>query len=161
MIKTFFDWYNRHYQLNLRLATLLFILQLVHLVWLTCNVVLFRLLGVHVFPSQLDWLVAAIDYAEIPALVSVSFIYINDIFLGKAIKKAWLYLLLLNSQWIHLFWITDEIILESFTGQAIVAIPVWLAWIAILVDYLELPVIYDTVRRSLNPILFKKNQSLG
>ena len=27
------------------------------------------------------------------------------------------------------------------------ALPVWLAWVAILIDYLELPVIYDTLRK--------------
>lgn len=25
-------------------------------------------------------------------------------------------------------------------------LPVWLAWIAIFIDYLELPVIYDTIK---------------
>ena len=29
------------------------------------------------------------------------------------------------------------------------ALPIWLAYVAILIDYLELPVIYDTVRRLL------------
>ena len=76
-------------------------------------------------------------------------IYINEIFLGKVTKKAWLFLLLLNSQWLHLFWITDEIVLETFTGQALFPIPVWLAWIAISIDYLELPVMYDTVTKTL------------
>jgi hypothetical protein len=26
-------------------------------------------------------------------------------------------------------------------------LPIWLAWIAILIDYLELPVIYDTLKK--------------
>lgn len=149
ILKKFFDWYNRNYQFHLRLATLLFVLQIIHLIWLTCNVVLFRLFGVHVFPPRFDWLVAAVDYTEIPALISVSLVYINDIFLGKPAKKAWLYLALLNSQWVHLFWITDEVVIESFTGQAVVPIPLWLAWIAISIDYLELPVMYDTIKKSL------------
>ncbi len=147
MFKVFFDWYNRNYQLNLRLTALLFLLQIIHLIWLTCNVVLFKLFGFQVFPPQLDWLVAVVDYTEIPALISVSFLYINDIFLGKSSKKAWLYLILINTQWIHLFWITDEIVLESFTGGALVPIPVWLAWIAISIDYLELPVMWDTIKK--------------
>ena len=71
----------------------------------------------------------------------------------KATKKTWLYLLLLNSQWIHLFWITDEVVLENFTGEALVPIPFWLAWIAISIDYLELPVMYDTITKTLK---FKK-----
>ncbi len=149
MLTKFFDWYNRNYQLNLRLTALLFLLQIIHLVWLTSNVVILRLFGVSFFPHQLDWMVAAVDYTEIPALISVSFLYINDIFLGKSSKKAWFYLLLLNTQWIHLFWITDEIIVQNFTGQALVAIPIWLAWIAIIIDYLELPVMYDTIKKTI------------
>jgi len=149
IVRNFLGWYNKNYQFHLRLATVLFLLQLIHLVWLTCNVVLFKLLGTHILPPQTDWLIAAVDYTEIPALFSVSLIYINEIFLGKVTKKAWLFLLLLNSQWLHLFWITDEIILENFTGQALVPIPGWLAWIAIAIDYLELPVMYDTVTKAL------------
>ncbi len=149
IVKKFFGWYNNNYELNLRLATLLFILQIVHLIWLTSNVVAFRLSGAHWFPPELDWVVAAVDYTEIPALISVSFIYINEIFLGKATKKTWLFLLLLNSQWLHLFWITDEVVMENFMGQAVVAIPLWLAWIAISIDYLELPVMYDTIKKTI------------
>lgn len=149
IVKRFFDWYNNNYHFHLRFATLLFLLQIAHLIWLTCNVVLFRLFEVHIFPPQLDWLIALVDYTEIPALISVSLVYINDIFLGRASKKAWLYLLLLNTQWIHILWITDEVVLENFTGQALVAIPAWLAWIAISIDYLELPVMYDTIMKTL------------
>lgn len=154
ILQQFFDWYNRNYRFHLRFATALFLLQVIHLVWLTCNVVLLRLFGIHIFPQQTDWLIAIVDYTEIPALISVSFVYLNDIFLRRANGKTWLYLLLLNSQWLHLFWITDEIVLETFTGQALVPIPLWLAWIAIMIDYLELPVMYDTIIRTLR---LKKN----
>lgn len=147
MLKKFFGWYNHHHQFNLRLAALLFILQIIHLMWLTSNVVILRIFGLQWFPPQLNWLVAAVDYTEIPALISVSFLYINEIFLGKATKKTWLYLFLLNSQWFHLFWITDEVVLSNFTGQAAIGIPVWLAWVAIGIDYLELPVMYDTTKK--------------
>ena len=149
IVEIFLDWYNKNYRFNLRLATFLFLLQLIHLVWLTCNVVLFRLIGVHLFPPQADWLIAIVDYTEIPALISVSLIYLNDIFLGKANNKTWLYLLLLNSQWIHLFWITDEVVLETFTNISLIYIPNWLAWVAISIDYFELPVMYDTVIKNM------------
>ena len=154
--KRFFDWYNSNYRFNLRFATVFFLLQLVHLIWLTGNVVFFKLFGISIFPPQLNWLIAVVDYTEIPALISVSLVYINDIVLGRGGKKAWLYLLLLNSQWLHILWITDEIILANFTGQALVAIPVWLAWIAISIDYLELPVMYDTILKTLK---LKKNNA--
>lgn len=147
--KEFLQWYNKNYHFHLRFATLLFLLQAMHLVWLTCNVVVLKLFGIHIFPPQLDWLIAIVDYTEIPALVSVSLLYVNDIFLGKATKQTWLYLLFLNSQWFHIFWITDEVILETFTGKALVPMPAWLAWLAIGIDYLELPVMYDTVMKTL------------
>ncbi len=149
IINIFLGWYNKNYRFNLRFAVLLFLLQLVHLFWLTGNVVLFRLLGISIFPPQLDWILAVIDYTEIPALISVSMIYINEIIIRKNRTKAWIYLLLLNSQWLHLLWITDEVVLSTFTGHSIISIPIWLAWIAILIDYLELPVMYDTAMKML------------
>ncbi len=149
IIKRFFEWYNSNYHFHLRFAALLFLLQFTHLVWLTGNVVIFRFWGMSVFPHQLDWLIAAVDYTEIPALISISLVYINDLFLGKAPKKAWLYLLLLNIQWIHLFWITDEVVLENFTGEALVLIPAWLSWTSIVIDYLEMPVMYDAIMKTL------------
>lgn len=131
----------------IRFATILFLLQLVHLFWLTTNVLFLRLFGVTLFPHQLDWLVALVDYTEIPALLSVSAIYIHDLRHGQNTKRAWRNLVLLNSQWVHLFWITDEVVLQQFTGQAPILIPIWLAWAAIAIDYLELPVMYDTVKK--------------
>ena len=56
-------------------------------------------------------------------------------------------MLLLNSQWIHLFWITDEVLVAQFTGTIPVLIPIWLSWVAIGIDYLELPVMYDTIKK--------------
>ncbi len=150
MFKRFFDWYNRHHTFQLRLATTLFVLQLVHLIWMTTNVIAFRLWGVALFPKFLDPLLAIIDYTEIPALIMVTVVYLNDVVQGHKTKRAWWFIFLLNTQWIHLFWITDEIILANFQGVAPIILPVWLSWIAILIDYLELPVMFDTVRRSLS-----------
>ncbi len=149
MIKHFFNWYNRNYQFNLRFAAILFILQIVHLLWLTRNVVIFRLFGVILFPSELNWLLAVVDYTEIPAIIGVSLIYVNDLLIGKGSGKTWLYLILLNTQWLHLLWITDEIVLQIFTGYTPITIPIWLAWVAILIDYLELPVMWDTIKKVL------------
>ena len=150
MLTWFFDWYNRNYKLTLRLTAVLFLLQIIHLIWLTSNVVVFRLFGVSFFPHWLDGLVAIVDYTEIPALISVSLVYVNEIFIGRANTKTWLYLFLLNTQWLHLFWITDEVVVANFTGQAAVAIPLWLAWIGISIDYLEIPVMWDTIKKTLH-----------
>jgi hypothetical protein len=88
-----------------------------------------------------------IDYTEIPALLSVSLIYINELRKGWS-WKAFLFLIFLNSQWLHIFWITDEFVTAEFSGAAAASsLPGWLAWIAILIDYLELPVIYDTLKK--------------
>ena len=53
----------------------------------------------------------------------------------------------LNSQWLHIFWITDEYVAAELGGSSNAALPGWLAWVAILIDYLELPVIFDTLKR--------------
>ena len=79
--------------------------------------------------------------------------YIQDLqkeFNPRHIGASWksiLFLILLNSQWLHLFWITDEVVVAQFTGAAAIAIPVWLSWCAIMIDYLELPVMYDTFKK--------------
>lgn len=148
MIRGFFEWYERHYLLNITIAALLFLLQLVHLYWLTADVVAERLTGESFFHPT-GWFYAAIlvvDYTEIPALLSVSLVYVNELRKGFAWKPL-LFLLFLNSQWLHIFWITDEFVVSEFGGAAGTALPVWLAWVAIGIDYLELPVIYDTMKK--------------
>ena len=93
------------------------------------------------------------DYTEIPALILSSIFYIGELqkeFNPRHIGASWksiLFLILLNSQWLHLFWITDEVVVAQFTGAAAVVLPVWLSWFAILIDYLEVPVIYDTIKK--------------
>ena len=57
-----------------------------------------------------------IDYTEVPALLSVSLIYINELRKGWS-WKAFLFLLFLNSQWLHIFWITDEFVTAEFSGR--------------------------------------------
>ena len=147
LLKQFLNWYERHYTLNVGLASFLFVWQLIHLYWLTTHVVFYRLFGVSLFnPENLgQTLIIIADYAEIPALISTSFVYI----FGLASKFSWkniTFLILLNSQWIHLFWITDEFVIKQFSSTATV-LPIWMAWVAILIDYLELPVIYDTIKK--------------
>lgn len=146
----FWQWYERHYAVHVGIGAGLFILQLVHLFWLATNVVLPRLFGGDTYwqvtPFWQD-VIIFVDYTEIPALFSASLLYIHSL-TKRFNSKDLLYLLLVNSQWLHLFWITDEFVVEQFTGAAhSTLLPVWLAWIAIIIDYLELPVIYDTIKR--------------
>ena len=146
--RDFWRWYERHYVVNVAVAAGLFSLQIVHLVWLTGQPLAERLLGEPLFDlsGPLSWLIILVDYTEIPALISVSLVYVNQLRVEGWSTKPVLYLVFLNTQWLHIFWITDEFVVTSGSGQA-TALPAWLAWIALLIDYLELPVIYDTVKR--------------
>ena len=149
LVEAFFAWYERHYTLNISIAAGLFLLQLVHLFWLTADVVARRVVGTSFLPLSglLQYLILVVDYTEIPALYSVSLVYINELRKGFGWKPV-VYLLFLNSQWLHIFWITDEFVISEFTGAGgSSSLPTWLAWVAILIDYLELPVIADTVRK--------------
>lgn len=151
-MQRFWRWYERNERLNLTVATFLFLWQLVHLVWLTTDVVVVRLFGTSpMLTSDIAELaLAVVDYTEIPALITTSLVYINDIRKGRNVWGAVRNLLFLNSQWIHLFWITDEFVLETFDHAYQNAFaylsPFW-AWVAIGIDYLELPVMIDTTRR--------------
>jgi hypothetical protein len=145
----FWEWYERHYLLNVALAAALFLLQIVHLYWLGAEPISLRLVDESFFsPSGLvQYLIFFIDYTEIPALIAASLLYVNELRRGFAWRPLVL-LLLLNSQWLHIFWITDEYVSTALAGDAAAtSLPAWLAWVAILIDYLELPVIYDTLKR--------------
>lgn len=163
MLNKFWIWYNRHLTLNVSIAGGLFVLQLIHLTWLTLHVVLFRLTGTSYWNPSPFWqnIIIVVDYTEIPALLGTSLIYINEIRQkGFNIKPVW-YLIALNIQYLHIFWITDEFVAQTFIGETagpLVALPAWLAWIAIMIDYLELPVIFETFGKMLD--LLKGEKSL-
>lgn len=145
----FWKWYEKHAILNTGLASGLFTIQLIHLYWLTTVVVALRFLGKALFtPSpNFEFIITLVDYTEIPAIITTSILYLNE--LRKNFNaKSLMFLFFINSQWLHIYWITDEFVIEHFTRHAGPSIfPVWLAWAAIFIDYLELPVIYDTLRR--------------
>jgi hypothetical protein len=147
MWQKFWDWYERTYALNISIALGLFALQVVHLFWLFGEVVWTKLTGspLFVFTGVWETVIVLVDYTEIPALLSISLVYINDLRKGWNGKSA-LYLFFLNIQLLHMFWITDEFVVTSFNGAGTV-LPMWLAWVAILIDYLEVPVMFDTFRK--------------
>lgn len=146
----FWGWYEKHLFINTLITSFLFILQLIHLYWLTADVVLFHLFGRSFFHLTDVWriLVVLVDYTEIPALITTSILYINEHRKNPSLKAV-LFLLFINIQWLHLFWITDEFVIEALSNDKLIQIPVWLAWIAVAIDYLELPVIFDTLKKSL------------
>ncbi len=153
ILKNFFAWYKRNYKINLYITAGLLVWQLVHLYWLSVDVVFFRLHGHELWDVGKTGaiLISLVDYTEIPALILGSLLYISEL-KEKFRWKSLLFLIFLNIQWLHLFWITDEIVVEQLTGAAFIALPVWLSWMAILIDYLELPVIYDTVKKSIKSL---------
>ena len=151
IFQRFWSWYERHYKLTVGITNVLFIWQLIHLYWLTTDVVMHRILGRSFFHPTGIWevILVVVDYTEIPALISASILYIHE-YQKKKSAKSILALLALNSQWLHLFWITDEVVVNLLTAKgAFIGLPVWLAWVAILIDYLEVPVIFDTMRKFL------------
>lgn len=147
MWPAFWRWYERTYTLNVSIALGLFLLQIVHLVWLTGEVVWAQLTGAPLFTFAGIWekVIVLVDYTEIPALLSVSLVYINELRKGWDFKSV-LYLVFLNSQWLHIFWITDEYVVTVFNNPGTV-LPLWLAYLAIAIDYLEVPVILDTLKK--------------
>ena len=54
---------------------------------------------------------------------------------------------MLAVQVVHIFWITDEVVYNSLFNYSFIEIPYVLSWIAILIDYLELPVMVDLFYR--------------
>lgn len=123
-----------------RLSALLFVTQIVHLIWMTTYVIPIQL-GSSPIWSPPEAPLALADYLELPAIIATSVLYIRT--------KNWKMLFLVNVQLFHIFWITDEFVLDRGT-----LVPV-AAWIAILIDYLELPVIVDTVRRAFRGLVNK------
>lgn len=153
MLQKFWKWYEKNYKLNLYITAFLFGWQLVHLYWLSADVIFFRFFGYEFWNVGKigNFIISIVDYTEIPALILTSIFYIHE--LQKEFKwKSVLFLILLNSQWLHLFWITDEVVVAQFTGAAALVLPLWLSWSAILIDYLELPVIYDTVKKAIQSL---------
>lgn len=148
---SFWNWYDSHPTFTLGITLGFFGLQIFHLMWLLTSVIWTKAFGHTLFAPHeaFERILVLVDYTEIPALISASLVYIDDL-RKKISPKAIMYLIFLNTQWLHLFWITDEFVVNQFT-QAVL-LPSWLAWVAILIDYLELPVIFDTLKKFLSSL---------
>ena len=152
MLNKFWNWYEKNYGVIAPLTALLFLLQIIHLYWMTTNIALFKAFGHSFWNPGHFWntVIALVDYTEIPAIITSSIFYIHQYRQEKGLRwRSILFILFINSQWIHLFWITDEIIYEQIVGTALVTMPMWLSWVAISIDYLELPVMYDTIKKAI------------
>jgi hypothetical protein len=149
-------FWHRYENLNLKIAFVLISLQLIHLYWLTADVVIQRITGESVLGVQqgspLFIFFIIIDYVEIPALIAGLTYYSLSIYKHeKRATKNVLLLSMLAIQVFHIFWITDDVVYDSFFGSPLdsVEIPYYAAWVAILIDYLELPVIFDLFYRTI------------
>ena len=145
-IQKILDFWTKYESLNLKITFILISLQILHLYWLTADVVLQRIAGESYLglPRILLPLFIVVDYVEIPALVSGITFYLFSIFKRKShSRKNVVFLLLLAIQVVHIFWITDEVVYESLLDNDLVIFPVYAAWTAILIDYLEIPVMVD------------------
>jgi hypothetical protein len=147
IVQKIVNFWERYESLNLKITFILISLQVLHLYWLTADVVLQRIYGESYLglPKALLPLFIIVDYVEIPALVSGITFYSFSILTRRESQpwKNFIFLVLLAIQIVHIFWITDEIVYESFLNNDLIRFPVYLAWIAILIDYLEIPVMID------------------
>jgi len=145
-------FWRRYESLNLKIAFALISLQLVHLYWLTADVVVKMITGesaLSVSGPLLAFFIV-IDYIEVPALVAGLTYYALNIYKREKAAKNALLLAMLAVQVFHIFWITDEVVYETFFGSpSAFEIPYYAAWVAILIDYLELPVIADLFYRTI------------
>jgi hypothetical protein len=148
--ESFWEWYERNYALNVGIAAFLFGLQLFHLYWLFTDVVLVKLTGQSYFGLQSIWGQISIffDYTEIPAIIATTLVYVHQL-KTRFNYKSLMYLIFINTQWLHILWITDEYVVERFSGSEAIVWGSFLAWVAILIDFLELPVIYDTIKETI------------
>lgn len=140
------DFYKKYDKLSLKITFFLISLQIIHLYWMTTAIVLPKIFGGNFFPfPEIPVpLFVFIDYIEIPALISGIIFYSLNIYRkGKLFNKNLLFVIMLAVQILHIFWITDEVLYQNFVGHAAVVLPLYLAWTAILIDYLELPVMAD------------------
>lgn len=150
VLKRILKFCERYEEASTKVAFFLIALQIIHLVWLTTDIVFVKLFPnqIPLFPVALEPVQAVIDYLEIPGLFAAITVYIMGMARRKTVSlKNSLLTALLLIQFVHLFWITDEVVYEVLLESDLVEIPAPVAWVAILIDYLELPVMFDLFMR--------------
>ena len=111
-------FWQKYENLSLKIAFVLISLQLVHLYWLTADVVVKRITGESALGLELNGPLLAffivIDYIEIPALAAGLTYYGLSLYRHqKSSTKNALLLAMLAVQVFHIFWITDEVVYEA------------------------------------------------
>lgn len=130
------------YVLYVNLGFLLF--QMLHLTWLATNFLLPSFFGtppVSWFDTrEASVFLSLADYIEVPVLI-YNIVYIAIVYrIHRIITKNHVTtLIIVMLQFIHIYWLTDEVILEN-------AYPIYLTMIAVIIDYTELLWFRNTIK---------------
>jgi hypothetical protein len=119
-IQKIVNFWHRYENLNLKISFILISLQLLHLYWLTTDIVLQRIYGhsFFLFPKNLLPMFIIIDYIEVPALLSgITFYFLSIYNHEKESRKNSLFLAMLAVQVFHIYWITDDVVAKTFFSQ--------------------------------------------
>ena len=128
----------------IKISFILMSLQIIHLVWLTCNVTLPMFNFNDLIFSEGSFLFVSIDYLEIPSLIITCTSYLFIIFRERHKPKNILYFSMLALQFLHIFWITDEFIVNYLYD-----LPIYLLVFVVFIDYSELFILLDLGKRLL------------
>ena len=133
-------------------------MQIFHLQWLTTDVIMPKLYNISIDTSfsygTVFYLFA--DIVEIPAIITRSYLYVISLN-KKYSSKNLLLLLILNSQWLHIFWITNTFLVNNIT-ESVTEWNYFLSWVAIVIDFLEIPVLIDSVGELINEYVIPRNR---
>src|SRR5438093_13508254 len=125
-VQKFINFYHRYENLNLKITFFLISLQILHLYWLTTDVVLQKIFGHSFFlmPKSLLPIFVVIDYIEIPALISAIIFYSYSIRTKESdAKMNYLFMGMLGVQFFHLFWITHQVVYTSLFIFSLLVFP--------------------------------------
>jgi hypothetical protein len=128
----------------IKISFILMALQIIHLFWLTCNVTLPLFNFNDLKFSEGSFLFVSIDYLEIPSLIITCTSYLFIIFRESHKPKNILYFGMLVLQFLHIFWITDEFIVNYLDD-----LPIYLLVFVVFIDYSELFILLDLGKRLL------------
>lgn len=121
----------------------LLLLQILHLTWLTTDIIL----QWGLFTEVWSLIFISLDYLEIPALASGILTYLLIMRKEGVNIKSILFTNFLFLQFFHIFWLTDDVIAVMLVQKSYVDIPLHFAYFAIFIDFAEVIVIYDFIKR--------------
>lgn len=119
--------------------------QSIHLFWLATNYLLPTIFGTTpwtIFNERsVEVILAIVDYLEIPLLI-FNVIYWGGLLFKRKLSKTYMIsFVVVMLQFIHIFWLTDEVIMESGSAWGVLAV------FSIAIDYLEIQTMYVSIKR--------------